>query len=322
MLEKIRTYFSISKDRLFNRFLKKDSLTSANNLCCLSVSSTNLTLIYTKKGQPNPSIELFENQPLQSQENFLSTLTRITNSHSLKNVMCTLMLQPNEYQLLVTDALPVTKEEFQNAIRWKIKDLILHPLNDVVIDYFALPKMKTGKDKIMVVVAQASKLKMQSDQIADAGLALNFIDIPELGLRNISALYEKDDQAIVLLYFQDDIIHLLITLQDEIYVSRRLKFNINMEDANNYEPGIERLVAEVNRSFDYYQSLWGKSLPSRFIFSSTKPVTKESLELLSQRLNTNVEMINLMEVLTTKVEISPATQGICLPVIGGALRQR
>src|SRR5207253_1595029 len=123
------------------------------------------------------TIEVCETQPYKNQSNLVSSLTTFVKNNSLKNIPCSLMLQPEDYQLLITDALPVTPTEFQAAIRFKIKDLIRFPLDDVVIDNFLMPKMKTStQNKISVIVAQASKLKTLSDQIRNCGLDIKFID--------------------------------------------------------------------------------------------------------------------------------------------------
>jgi MSHA biogenesis protein MshI len=315
------TYFASSKKYIVDQLLQKKIHSSLKGLCCISISQQELTLVYAREVAGKIEIELCESHPYNNKNNLLSILTDIVKNHQLKNVACSLMLQPEDYQLLITDELPVTPVEFQAAIRWKIKDLIHFPLDDVVIDSFLMPKMKTSQNKIMVVAAQASKLKLMSNQIRDCGLHLRFIDIPELGLRNINTLYEEGEKPIALIYVQDNGIQLLITSEQQIYVSRSLKFSLNTVDVNAINQGIERLAAEIQRSFDYYQSLWLQPIPSNFIFSSTKSIGSEAIALLSQKVKAPIEIINITGPLSCKPEINVEQQGKYLPVIGGVLRE-
>lgn len=321
MLNRISTYLSNRKKYIFDQLARRKPYTSATGLCCISISPQELTFVYAREVAGKTTIELCESYPYKNKSGLLSTLTTIVKNNHLKNVPCCLMLQPEDYQLLVTDALPVTATEFQAAIRWKIKDLIRFPLDDVLIDSFSMPKMKANQDKIMVVAAQASKLKMLSTEIRGCGLNLKFIDIPELALRNITVLYEKAEQSTGLVYVQENNIQLLITFQQQIYVSRVLKFSLNNEDANAIAQSIERLASEIQRSFDYYQSLWDQPLPSQFIFASTKLIVPEASNLLSQKLKTPVQIINITDVLVCKPKINLEQQGKYLLMIGGVLRE-
>lgn len=321
MLNRITTYASNSKRYILDMLLRKKSNVSAAGLCCLSISPKELTLVYAREVGGKMTIELCESHSYDKKDSLFPMLSAIVKDNQLKNLACSLMLQPEDYQLLLTDALPVTATEFQAAIRWKIKDLIRFPMDDVVIDSFSMPKMKTSTNKIMVVAAQASKLKMLCEQIRDCGLEVKSIDIPELGLRNITILFEKEDNTIGLIYVEEKSIQLMIESQQQIYVSRQLKFSLNNEDTGTLMAGTERLAAEIQRSLDFYQSLWDQAIPSRFIFASTKLIGSEVIELLSQKIKIPVERINIGDSLVLKPDLNVDLQGKYLPVIGGALRE-
>lgn len=316
VLERIGTFFS-NRNHLFSEFLQKKHAVH-QGLCGVSVTSKELMIVYANKSSNKTQIELCEAYP---NNNISQTLSKAVKINHLKGMACSWILQPEDYQLLVTDALPVSAEEFQAAIRWKIKDLLHFSTNDVVIDSFVMPKSKIpGINKIMVVAAQASQLQKMSDQFAECGLNLKIIDIPELALRNISALYEQNNASTAFIYVQDNLIHLLITAQKELFISRRLMLDLNKDESTLFQD-IEKLTVEIQRSFGYYQNQWLKDPPSQVIFASTKEISNELTSLLSQNLNIPVKLLKLEDIMTSSQILSSEEQGKYLPLIGGLLRE-
>jgi len=322
----MNSFYIQNKQRLLNLFLSnaKPVISLVGDKCvALCIYEKEFSIVYSSHAGNKVKIELAESYPYNDLYDLYIMLSQLVKSHNLKNIYCLWILQPEDYQLLITDALPVLPSEFQSAIRFKVKDLLRFPINDVVIDSFQLPIIKVGSPiKIMLVVAQSSKLLNISDQIIRAGLNLKVIDIPELALRNIASLYEKEGQSIALIYAQEKNIQLLITFQKEIYVSRNLMFSLGLTEINDQAilgQRIEHLTTEIQRSFGYYQSQWRQPIPARILFTSSRKVKEEVILLLSQQLRLTVEMINLNKV-GIETNLTNAQQGKYLPIIGGLLR--
>lgn len=319
-LNRISQFFNESKHLLAGKQPQRKS-GDLLQLCCLSILPQELLLVYADKRSGKPNITLCEMRPYTNNTDLFSVLGELVKNNGLKNVRCSLMLQPKEYQVLITDALPVTPAEFQAAIRWKIKDLIRLPIKDVVIDSFAIPKTQSAiQNKIMVVAAEASRLKITSDQIRKCGLDLEIIDIPELGLRNIMNLLKSDKQSIALVYAQETTIQLLIISEKQLFVSRNLLFSLNTHDSNAFTLAIERLTAEIQRSFEYYHNQWGREVPQQVYLAAKKALTAAELNSISDNLTIPVVAIDLNEYITFNKKISTEELGKMLPVIGGALR--
>src|SRR4029079_14051239 len=131
----------------------------------------------------------------------------------------------------------------------------------------------------------ANKLKIISDQIRVSGLDLEIIDIPELGLRNIMSLLESDKKSIALVYVQEATIQLLITSEKQLFVSRNLLFSLNTTDTNAFMLAVERLTAEIQRSFEYYLNQWGREVPQQIYLAAKNPMTDNDLKSITDNLN-------------------------------------
>ena len=68
-----------------------------------------------------------------------AVLTQLSKQHQLSSTPCHFVLNPDEYQFLQVEKPQVDKQELQAALRWHIKDLIDYHIDDVVLDYLALP---------------------------------------------------------------------------------------------------------------------------------------------------------------------------------------
>ncbi|HEX2549498.1 MAG TPA: hypothetical protein VHM20_06695 [Gammaproteobacteria bacterium] len=324
MLSKLDSYFNETKQFVFKHLGGKSSSKIAlTDICCITILPTEVSIGFAHHNQNKTDLILCESYHYENIQQLPTILVNFIKKYDLKHIRTSLILQPDDYQLLVTDALPVSPAEFQAAIRFKIKDLLHYPINDVVIDNFPIPKIKADSPaKIMIVASQTSKLIKVTELIRHAGFNLNIIDIPELALRNITALFEKDNQSAVLIYVQEKSIELLITSQKEIYIVRKLMFSLGQTSQNVEvsEQEVERLASEIQRSFGYYQSQWRQPAPANVIFASTKTFKTDILSLLSQQLKVPVQMINLSEYINMKKPLTDSEVAKYLTLIGGMLR--
>lgn len=312
------------KQQLYNLLLRKPLVSISSDQCCITINSQEFSLAYARDTTGKFLLEFYASYPYDSNTGLKAQLSAIVKQYQLKKINCSWVLAPQDYQLLQIDALPVTADEFQAAIRWKIKDLLRFPIDDVVIDHFALPSSKiNSKNKIMVVAAQSSYLQKISEDIKASGLGLSTIDIPELALRNMMALFEQDNQSHALVYVQQTTIQLLITFQKQLYFSRNLEFDwvLSEKEPDKLMQGIEQLAAEIQRSFDYYQSQWRQPHPAQITLAATQLISVAAIDQLAQSLALPVQWLKPGDKLRTRQEMSFEQQGKYLPIIGELFRK-
>lgn len=326
VLDKLKPYFhSLSHwKELF--FHSKSNKITTDGLCCIEIDTQSFSIAYTRYEKEKINLVSCANYPYTSFEDLQNSLLTIVKYYHLETVNCSWVLQPDQYQVLLIDALPVPANEFQAAVRWKIKDLIRFPINDVVIDSFPLPikKVSTDQDMIMVVVAKLSYVKSMSDTLQGAGLQLNKIDILEMSLKNIACLFNQEDKIIALIYMQEKNSQLIITTKKQLHFARRIELGLSFIEPAEGTPindsevakKIDRLALEIQRSFDYYQSQWRQSMPTQIIFCAAKPISIDVASLLSQRLSIPTEMLNISRFFSDARAINIQEQGKYLTILG------
>lgn len=325
VLDKLKSYFHSLSARK-DLFLQEKSTISKNGICCIEIDSHSFSLAYARLESGKLNLVACANYPYSTKDDLHESLTTIVKYYKLDGVSCSLILEPDQYQILLMDALPVPASEFQAAIRWKIKDLIRYPIDDIVVDSFPLPikKASTGQEVIMVVVSKLSDLRSVSDDLKRGELNLNKISILELSLRNIANLFNQVDKTTALLYLQEKNSQLILTAKKELHFARRIEWGVTLLDAIQESDNkdseialrIDRLALEVQRSFDYYQSQWREPIPTRIIFSAVKSLPMNFASLLSERLSIPVEILNLTAHFNNTKVLSVEDQGKYLPILG------
>jgi len=316
VLKKIKQYF------------KQTVITHARGFCCITFLPQEVALAYVMPVSGIPQLQFCDSFTFSKPSAIKPALAELVKKYHLEGVACSWMLQSHHYQLLLTESLPVTQAEFQSAIRWKIKDSVPFPIEEAVIDSFPIPSQKSvgAENKIIVIVARESYLSSFARTLQECQLRLTTVDIPEMALRNITALYEQDEKTTALIYLQEHQNELIISKQKQLYFPRRLEveyehFDPSIATDKEINTYISRLSLEIQRSFDYFQTQWRNPSPSRIFLATTKFSAEKIAEYLSQNLSLPVKPLNLDDVLSSKQKLTLAEQGKYLTVIGGALRE-
>src|SRR5690606_10297963 len=99
----------------------------------------------------------------------------------------------------------VRPEELRSAVRWRIKDLLGFHIDDAIIDVFEIPDQRhQHRNRMMyVVAAKANAVQSRAEFLANAGLTIDVVDIPEMALRNLAMLLDEEQQGIALLHLDD-----------------------------------------------------------------------------------------------------------------------
>lgn len=235
-------------------------------------------------------------------------------------VPVSLVLSPGEYQLLPIDAPPVPPQELTLAVRWRIKDLIEVPLDDVTVDVIRLGTgTAVAGSKLLAVVAHNDLLRRYLTLAEQAGVDVDAIDIPELAQRNIAALLEPTDrvQAVLSLTPQGGL--LTVTCKGDLCFHRRVQFSPEGLTGPDRESVLQRLALELQRSLDYidrHHSAWRLDR----ILLAPPPAMGDLADQLRQNLYLPLEVADLGRAFDGALP-EPGTLAGCWFALGGALRR-
>lgn len=260
----------------FNVF-KKESTPSG--LCCLYLLPDQLIvthLIQNSSGQPTITFIEISICQLQSLKFILESIIK---KHGLRQVACTWVLHPSYYQLFLLDPPAVADAEVPLALRWQVKELITFSAENAVIEYFPVPSALDAKKKIYAAAAEKTTLQTVVNIINEAELNLQFIDIPELALRNINALYGDNDCYLGLLTLTEKNNQFIITHEKNVLLSRQLSLPDDItNDTLSILPQsltppdwLNAFITEIHRSFTYCQSQQQKDIPLKLLIITTIP---------------------------------------------------
>lgn len=272
-----------------------------------------------------PILDLCLMQPTESVSVQGAEISQLAKTLNLDRHVCVTMLALGTYFLLFVEAPDVPPAELRAAIRWRIKDLIDFHIDDAVIDVFEVPNQKaTGKNSMMyAVVARSSVVRQQIELLTGAGLKLDVIDIPELALRNVSALLPEDVAGVALLYLARRSGLIVLTRQGTLYLSRRLDTGIEQLGANlgEAESRLDRIIVEIQRSLDYYETHFLQPAITNVVVTPLPDHLAGAAEYLAEQLGIAVRCMDINAMIDVDPPLSPETQSRCLLAIGAALRR-
>ncbi|WP_126452399.1 pilus assembly protein PilM [Sulfuriflexus mobilis] len=279
-----------------------------------------------------PRLDVCRYLPTEPGADTATVLEGLVSELGLEQGRGVIVMQPDSHSLLLIEAPDVQPAELKAAVRWRIKDLIDFHIDDAVIDVFEIPEqgVAPGKARLMYAVAARSSLIQEQVGILDkSSLALEIIDIPELAIRNIAALLDEDVRGVALLYFGQRSGLITLTRQGSLYLSRNIDIGLQQMVAAGSHDGelhpqtrqaLERIVLEVQRSLDYYESHFSQPPISSLILAPLEQDIPGVIPYLSANLGMAVSMLDLNSIFDMDDTIDVATQARCLTAIGAALR--
>ncbi len=250
---------------------------------------------------------------------------KLLKGHGLDKQPCATILPVGSYKLLAIDAPEVPPSELRAAIRWRVHDLIDFHIDDAVIDVFDIPPVGPSDNlkKLYVAVARSADVKQHIDSLEQAGANLEVIDIPELAMRNIAACLPEDEQGLAMLYFEPDLCLMTITRQSCLYLTRTLELGYRqlLDTTSDPQSLLDRLALEVQRSLDYYEHHFHQPA-IRHLGILPVPVPAFGLaDTLQNTLGLTSRIIELSDVLETRVALDNKATSQCFLAVGAALRR-
>lgn len=245
--------------------------------------------------------------------------------HKYDNYQCNVVLAQDNYQILLVEPPDVPPEELRSAIRWRLKDLISIPLEQAVIDVFALPDdgVRANKKMVYVVASDRNRIDAVIRMVKDSGLRLNAIDIGELALRNIAIRLIRDenniDRGVAVARLRPGNGSLYIYRKSSMYLARNFTLGYNGGLLDDIP--VDALALELQRSVDYFERQMGQAPPSS-IFVCGENISEEKVNAnLKSSLGIKIEYLDPANAITIEGSADGELLQICVGALGGAMRQ-
>lgn len=251
-------------------------------------------------------------------------LTGYVKKNSLQRLPCNVVLAQGYYQLLLVDAPDVPPDEMRSALRWKIKDLVSTPLDEVEVTFFMLPEDGAHSRKRMVyaAIAERSKLKSIVELIGFTDLELKSIDINELVMRNLaSSLIDSqfEGRGVAIARLRQGRGSVSLFKKGNLYLSRQFDLEYQaglLEDLPN-----EILALELQRSLDYYERQMGQAAPS-VVYICGDGVSEDKItDALRSAIASSIQYLDISAILSVADGVDADVHQVCLGAIGASLRK-
>jgi len=182
-----------------------------------------------------------------------------------------MVLAPELYALSLLERPPVADDEVLEAVRWRMQDNVEFSMEHASLDLFELPE-SASRDRAMVFVAAipTDTLKSLVNDVHECGLEVETVDIAELSLRNVvHSLFPAPDQNIALLRVTSNAGMINISRGEELFLSRRMSGVPGEFSESGWEDYKDRLLLQVQRSIDYYESAMGQPPCNALLVATT-----------------------------------------------------
>lgn len=306
---------------VFNLFSKNKQ---SAGLVGLSVSEDRVLIAQVTREREVPFLEKCSRQKLESNGQAREVVTALVDSMGLNGARCNYVLSPRDYNLYLIEAPAVEDSELRSAVRWKIKDLLDMPVEDAAIDIFPVPEDAFhGRAKMLYAVATPkSRIEAIIDLVARVDLKLDSIDVPELAIRNITQQFLDDTNGLAFIDLRKTGSTMNLSRNGQLYLTRRIstQLDVDVMSSLDWESQRDRLVLEVQRSLDYYESQMGQTPISRLVMAPRVADSHEMAASLSEVMSIPVTVLDMSKKIELAEDVEPEVKRSCMVAIGAALR--
>lgn len=273
--------------------------------------------------EKRPAIRLCESFRVEGSPR--ETLERLAQGRGLKRYRCVSLLDEGLYRVAQLEAPAVPAEERVQALRWRLKDVVDFPVDGAAVAVVDIPAEGGRQANVFAIVAPRDVVAERMALFQEAKVPLEAIDIPEMAVRNVAALFEEPNRGLAFLVLNAGESLLTITCGGELYLSRRIEVSSQaLAEAGDErrQQMFERLVLELQRTLDNFDRQYGFVSVSRLLVCSEFD-TAATVAALAQNLYLPVQAADLA--LVADFESIPELRSVerqaqCLLAIGAALR--
>lgn len=304
--------------QMFRRKVQAPGLTG------LAMGDQHFTLAHVTRQRDQILLDQCIQVEVRNPQQLREALSTQVTQMNLQGSSCNAVLGARDYNLYLVEAPNVEPDEMRAAVRWKIKDLIDIPAEEAVIDIFPVPEDAfQGRNAMLYVVAAVkSRVEQLIELCQRAELELAAIDIPEMVMRNITTKFASDDNSLAFISLKSNGSTMNITRQGNLYLARKINTQLgpNVMDSLEWEPLRDRLVLEIQRSLDYYESQMAQTPVSRIMVAPRGADTEALVASLNEAISVPVQVLDYAGQLESAADISTESKHLGMLAIGAALR--
>ena len=141
-------------------------------------------------------------------------------------------------------------------------------------------------------------------------------------MRNISSELLNDEHGVAFMDLRKTGSTMNLSKNGQLYLTRKINTQLdpNVMAARDWEVQRDRLVLEIQRSLDYYESQMGQNPISQIVLAPRPYDSQAMAESLDSVMSVKVTVADLSTGIGIPETIDVEAQHICLMAIGGALR--
>lgn len=229
----------------------------------------------------------------------------------------------DDYQIVQVEAPDVLPSELRAAIRWRLRDVINFNVDEAAVDVFEIPDpvRRTQGKMLFAVAAREAAVQRIASALKAAAKGFEAIDIPELCLRNLSALLPQDDKGVAMLALNDRFAQLVITRKGVMYLTRRIDTGRLAGDSRHGDTiDTGALALEIQRSLDYYESHYDQTPVSDLVIAPAEARAQRLADELKHETSLRVSALNVRDLFSVAIPGEVVTDWSTLMALGAALR--
>lgn len=221
------------------------------------------------------------------------------------------VVDADDYQIVQVEAPDVLPSEMRAAVRWRLRDAVSFNVDDAAVDVFEIPESarRTPTRMLFAVAARAAAVERVTGTLQTGAKGFYAIDIPDLCLRNVTALLPQDDKGVALLALNDNYAQLVTTRKGVLYLTRRIA---------EVEPGA--LALELQRSLDYYESHYDQTPIGDLVVAPGGERAEQLAAALRNEVSLRVSVLDVRELCNVYKSGELVTDWSALMALGAALR--
>jgi MSHA biogenesis protein MshI len=213
------------------------------------------------------------------------------------------------------------------AIRWRLRDAIGFSVDEAAVDVFETPEpvRRTHSRMLFAVAARDSAIQRVASTLKPVAKGFHAIDIPELCLRNLSALLPQDQKGVAVVALGAGFAQLVVTRQGVMYLTRRIDTARRFEarsagDEQDEQIDAGSLALELQRSLDYYESQFDQTPIGDLVIAPANDQARQLAVSLRNEIGLRISVLDVRETFNVYKSGELVADWPCLMALGAALR--
>lgn len=227
--------------------------------------------------------------------------SKIEQYHLKKKPIC-FVLNHEQYGLQLVEAPLVELSEMKQAIRWRLKEFVSYPVEEVLYDLFPLYDTPPSGQPQLLYVAFANRKQLAPlyQFIDNYHLEVHAFDIQELVLRNVLVFLADKKESVALLQLTAEAGHFNIFQDERLFFLRALSQGY-LSLTEDTEAAWEDFFLEIQRSLDYYETRFIQQPVTQLFLLCAWENVLSLVEKIQARFSLKVENLDLRSLFEGKV---------------------